>query len=420
MNEIIVEIEGDKKLEGEVKLSGSKNAALPMIVAACLGEKPTVLENVPTQLKDVEVEIELLQEIGANVIVDGKTVICNSGSCLSGEAPLELAGKIRSSLLLLGLYAAVGFPLLLPLPGGDKIGDRKHDLHIMGLKKLGALIEEQPEGLKLTPNILHGANIDFYLPTTSGTENIMIAAVLAKGKTILRNANTRPEVQQLGTLLSAMGAKINVQSRVVEIDGVSKLPGGAHITLMPGWDEAVTYIALAGMASSEFAIHNFNLSNIKEDVRYLRDAGLSLFEWQGGVYVSGKKEKNPFELFTAPYPGVNSDMQPIFTSLALTIPGVSTITDLRFTDRFQYVEQLKNFGANIEAFGNTAIVAGGKKLIGTQVSAPDIRGGMACVLCGLVAEGFTEINNVYQIERGYENFVEKLSNLGARIRKTTL
>jgi UDP-N-acetylglucosamine 1-carboxyvinyltransferase len=412
----LIEIVGGSKLEGEVRLSGAKNAALPMIVAACLGKNPTTLENVPIGLKDVEIEINLLQKLGANIVVNGNSVICDRGNLSVQVAPSELARKIRYSLLLLGLYSALGQPLVLPLPGGDKIGDRKHDLHLLGLQKLGVEIEETNESISIIPKELKGNNIDFYLPTSSGTENIMIAGAMAKGKTILRNANTRPEVQQLGLLLNKMGAKINVQSRVVEIEGVSEIPGGAYLSIMPGWDEAITYIIAAGMTNGEIEIFDFNLNQIKEDVRYLREAGLELFEWRGNVFVNGKNEKHCFDLFTAPYPGVNSDMQPLFTAFASTISGTSTITDLRFTDRFQYVEQLKLFKSDIENFGNTVIVRGGSQLKGAEVKATDIRGGMACVLSGLAAQGVTRIYNINQIERGYENFVDKLTNLGAQIK----
>jgi len=340
-------IRGKVVLQGEVQLSGAKNAALPMIVAACLGEESTTLENVPTQLNDIQAEISLLRAMGASVSVNGNSVKCSRGDLSSGTAPADLVGKIRSSLLLLGLYSALELSLELPLPGGDKIGDRKHDLHIMGLRKLGAQIEEHSEKIVLGQNALSGSQIDFYLPTTSGTENIMLAGVLAKGRTLLRNANTRPEIQQLGSLLTAMGGKVKVQSRIVEIEGVSHLRGGAHFTIMPGWDEAVTYMIAAGMTGGEIAIREFDLSPAKEEARYLREAGIGLFEWQGNVYVSGRGERSPFDLFTAPYPGVNSDMQPLFAALALTISGISTITDLRFTDRFQYVKELRRFGGQI-------------------------------------------------------------------------
>ena len=418
MSESMVEIEGGRSLNGEVSLSGAKNAALPLLVAACLTDEPIVLENVPIGLNDVKVMIELLQAMGAEIHQEGNsTIICSRGTLQGGEVPAELANKIRYSLLLLGFFAGLRQEVYLSHPGGCNIGDRKYDLHLMGLQKLGASIEETETSITLKSKGLEGTLIDFYLPTTSGTENIMIAASLAKGTTILRNANTRPEVQQLGNLLRQMGAKVKVQSRVVEITGVDKLRGGFRFSIMPGWDEAVTYIAAAGITRGEVVILDFDLDHIPEEARYLREAGLELFQWQRNVYVSGKRVGRPFDLFTAPYPGVNSDMQPIFAALALTIPGTSTITDLRFTDRFQYVEELKHFGANIESFGNTAIVTGGGHLIGAEVKATDIRGGMACVMVGLAAKGITRIANVYQIERGYENFVEKFTALGAEIRR---
>jgi len=414
----IFEIEGGRSLEGEINISGAKNAALPLLAAACLGEEPTTLQNMPVQLNDVQVLIQLFQAMGASIDVDGDTVRCERGQANGGNVPAELAYHVRYSLLLLGYFAALRQTVFLPLPGGCHIGERKHDLHVMGLRALGANVDELKNGILLKSDQLAGAHIDFYLPTTSGTENIMLAAILAKGTTIIRNANTRPEVQQMGQLLAAMGADITVQNRIIEVNGVQRLQGGATLSVMAGWDEAVTYIIAAGLTRGEIAIHNFDLTHIKEDTRYIREAGIKLFEWRDNVYVSAKDiEIRPFELFTAPYPGVNSDMQPIFAALALTIPGTSVITDLRFTDRFDYVEQLKLFQGDIEAFGNTAIVRGGKALIGTQVRATDLRGGAACVLCGLAAEGTTFIDNIFQIERGYECMAEKLTGLGASIRR---
>jgi UDP-N-acetylglucosamine 1-carboxyvinyltransferase len=417
MSETLVCVEGQHVLNGELQLSGAKNAALPLIVAACMGAEPTILENVPVGLVDIQNEIALLKALGACINVIGNSVWCSRGDLSNREIDSNLVGRIRSSLLLLGLFSALRSNVFIKHPGGDQIGERKYDLHLMGLRMLGAQIQETEAGIYLSADKLTGANIDFYLPTTTGTENIMLAGALADGVTVLRNANTRPEIIQLGNLLNAMGARLKMQSRVVEMEGVEVLRGGVHFTVMPGWDEAVTYIIATAATRSEIAIKDFTLSAIKEDTRYLREAGVGLFEWHNNVYVSGKGELRPFDLFTAPYPGVNSDMQPIYVSLAQTITGTSTITDLRFTDRFQYVEELKRFGGDIESFGNTAIVRGGKKLIGTRVKATDIRGGMACLIAGLTAEGETEICNITQMRRGYEDFVRKLSDLGAFIKE---
>jgi UDP-N-acetylglucosamine 1-carboxyvinyltransferase len=416
MNESCVVINGGKVLNGEVKLSGAKNAALPMLAAACLGKEKTVLENVPVELIDVKMMIQLLKDMGASVEITGTTVECARNNFTGNYVP-EDAHRIRTSLLTLGMVAGLQGEIFIPQPGGCKIGERKHDLHLLGLSALGAKTEDREDGIYLKSSGLTGAAIDFYLPTTTGTENIIIAAVLAEGKTKIRNANTRPEVIQLGRLLELMGAEINMQSRIVEINGVRDLKGGAHCSVMSGWDEATTYIIAAGMTQGEIVIKNFNLNFIKEDARYLRETGMELFEWQQDLYISGKKPKQPIDLFTAPYPGVNSDLQPIFAALSLTIPGTSTITDLRFTDRFQYVDEIKKFGADIDCFGNTAIIRGGNQLNGADVIAKDLRGGMACVLTGLVANGTTKIKNVYQIDRGYEKFTEKLCRLGADIKK---
>ncbi|MFC4025136.1 UDP-N-acetylglucosamine 1-carboxyvinyltransferase [Oceanobacillus longus] len=409
-------VQGGNELFGEVLLSGAKNAALPMIAAACMGEEYTTLKNVPMKLRDINILIGILRELGADIHIDETSVSCRRGNFPNQKVAPQIASEIRYSLLLLGLTAALREELELPLPGGCKIGNRKYDLHVLGMKKLGAKVEENDRGIYLQSDTLKGSNIEFYLPTTSGTENVMIASVLAEGKTTILNANTRPEVIQLADLLNAMGAKVTCSNRVVKVEGQSRIRGGVEVSVMPGWDEAVTYAVAAGVTGGEIYIPNFNTTFIKEDVRYLNMAGVKVFEWGTSLYVSGKDKKNKFDLFTAPYPGINSDMQPIFATLALAANGISTIADLRFTDRFQYVEELKKFDANISAFGNTAIISGGKQLKGASVKATDLRGGAACILTGLFAEGETIISNIDQINRGYENIHEKLSSIGANIK----
>jgi UDP-N-acetylglucosamine 1-carboxyvinyltransferase len=408
-------IKGGNKLFGEIQLSGAKNAALPMVVAACLGEEPTELTNVPIFLRDVTILINILKELGADINIIGNSVICKRGSFPNKKTAPDQSTEIRYSLLLLGLASALSYDLNLPVPGGCKIGDRKYDLHLMGLRKLGAIIEESDSGISMTANKLIGNYIEFYLPTTSGTENMMIASVMAEGETTIMNANTRPEIIQLAEMMRQMGADITCSNRVIKVKGKSKIIGGASFSVMPGWDEAMTYVIAAAVTNGEICIPNFNMNYIKEDVRYLNHAGVKVFEWGSSLYVSGKDEKIPFDLFTAPYPGINSDMQPIFAVLALTANGMSTICDLRFTDRFQYVNELQKFGADIHSFGNTAVITGGKKLIGNHVRATDLRGGAACVLTALISEGESIISNVSQIERGYENMTQKLSNIGANI-----
>lgn len=407
-------VTGGNQLTGTIKLSGAKNAALPMIAAACLGEEPTLLDNVPVELRDVKILIQILQESGAAIEVNGSTVSCARGSFPNGSIN-PIASEIRYSLLLLGLAAALQSELLLPMPGGCKIGDRKYDLHLMGLSKLGATIDETEEGIHISSKGSVGSEIEFYLPTTSGTENIMIAAAIAEGTTTILNANTRPEIMELAKLLNLMGAEVECSNRIVQIKGVKSIRGGVRYAVMPGWDEAVTYIVASTMTGGEICIPDFSLDFIKEDARLLKEIGIDVFEWGGAVYASGKKEKRAFDLFTAPYPGINSDMQPIFAALAFVANGKSTITDLRFTERFKYIDELKKYGGSVHAFGNTAIIEGGRRLQGAEVKATDLRGGASCILTGLVSEGVTIISNVSQIERGYENIVSKLQQLGANI-----
>ena len=412
----IFEITGGAKLEGEVALSGAKNAALPILFGSLLSTGTVELRNVPVRMADIKVAIRILRRMGAAVTVAGTTVTVDPSGMSSPVVPAELASKIRYSLLLLGILLVRFGRVELPFPGGCDIGTRKFDLHIKGLKDLGAEIEVTPEGIVGRAGRLTGSKIDFYLPTTSGTENVMLAACGAEGRTVIRNANTRPEIVDFADFLRGMGAKIAVSSRLITIDGVRRLKGTSH-TIMPGGDEAMTYMIAAGITGSELVIRDDDLSTLRVDAQYLKDAGMKIFEWGGSVYVSGKGGLRPFDMFTAPYPGVNSDLQPLFAVLALRAPGVSTITDQRFTDRFAYVKQLRAFGGRIENYGNCAVIRGGAKLHGARVAATDLRGGTATVLAGLAASGTTHIENVYQIDRGYEKLEKKLASLGAGIRR---
>ncbi|MDD3642903.1 MAG: UDP-N-acetylglucosamine 1-carboxyvinyltransferase [Candidatus Krumholzibacteria bacterium] len=412
----IFEVKGGARLEGEVVLSGAKNAALPMLFGSLLSTGTVELRNVPVRMADIKVAIRILRKMGASVTVEGTTVAIDPSGVSSPVVPADLASKIRYSLLLLGVMLVKFGRVELPFPGGCDIGTRKFDLHIKGLQDLGADIEVTPEGITGRTGGLAGAKIDFYLPTTSGTENVMLAACRAEGRTVIRNANTRPEIADFAGFLRGMGAKIEVSSRLVTIDGVRRLKGTSH-TVMSGGDEAMTYMIAAGVTGSEIVIRDYDLSTLRVDVQYLKEAGMRIFEWGNSVYVSAKNGLRPFDMFTAPYPGVNSDLQPLFAVLALCAPGVSTITDQRFTDRFAYVKQLRAFGANIENYGNCAVVTGGARLRGARVSATDLRGGTATVLAGLAASGTTRVENVYQIDRGYENLEKKLASLGAKIRR---
>ncbi len=408
------EIFGGNPLRGEMHLSGAKNAALPILLCSMLSDGVVELENVPTLMQDIKVAIRVMRRLGAAVTVRGSNVTVDASGMNESVVPTLLAAKIRSSLILLGILLARFGEVELPFPGGCDIGTRKFDLHLTGLRALGARIVQDARGIRGNVESFRGAKVDFYLPSTTGTQNVMIGACLARGKTTIRNANTRPENIDFANFLRSMGARVKISSRLIEIEGVRRL-GGTRYRVMKGGDEAMTYMIAAGMTGGEIVIKDYDLSTLRIDTQYLREAGMDIFEWGGSVYVSGKKGIRPFDMFTAPPPGVNSDLQPLFAALALLAPGDSTITDQRFTDRFGYVKELRAFGARIDHFGNSAVVHGGRRLRGARVRATDLRGGTAEVLAALVAEGKTTIENIYQIDRGYERLERKLGRVGARI-----
>ncbi len=405
------------KIFGKINLSGSKNAALPIITAACLSEEKVILHNVPLQLIDVKILLDLLNDIGFNIKKkdEDKLEFFNKSIKINHMVP-DQAGKIRYSLLFLSLLLHKTGRIKLPLPGGDKIGLRKHDIHINSLKKMGANIIEECDYFDGTlEGDFKGQDLTFHTATTSGTENVIIAATLADGKTIIRNANTRPEVIDLIRFLTTLGASIIFKTRYIEIEGVDRIKGG-EFGIMNGRDEALTYIILAGMKRGEVKIKNFNMDNIKTDVTLLKEIGLEIFEWGNDLYASAKnKELKPFSMAISPYPGIESDMQPLYAALAASIEGESIITDMRFTDRFQYVEEFKKFGIDIDNYGNSVIVKGGKELKGTNATATDLRCGVALLLLGSIAKGETKIKNAYQVDRGYISIANKLNSLGCKI-----
>ncbi len=409
-------IDGSGPLFGSVSVRGAKNAVLPMLVASAMGTEPVTLTNAPTALIDVRTTIDALRFVGCEVVEqDGVvTVLPSTGKVTS--LPEELAGRFRYSLLFLGLMLGKHGHAKICLPGGCRLGNRKFDLHVAGLRQLGAEVRVTDETIEASANRLVGTDIHFHLPTTSGTENVMIAACFAEGRTRIFNANSRPEIVDLARCLNAMGANILVRNRVVEVEGRRPLRGCRH-HIMSGWDEALLYILAAGMTGGEVCIEDFCLEHIAGDISYLRNAGLDVFEWGGNVYATAKGRRlKAFDLFTAPYPGVNSDMQPLFGAFATRCYGESTITDQRFTERFQYSGELRKLGVPIESYGNCAFVSGPAQLRGAQVTALDIRCGGALILAALAAEGTTVIDKVDQICRGYEYVVPRLQQLGANVR----
>ena len=264
-----------------------------------------------------------------------------------------------------------------------------------------------------------GADISFRLPTTGGTENAIIAAVQARGHTIVRNANTRPEIRQMAELLNRMGAQVTTGGRVVRIEGRANLAGGAEMAVMPGWDEAVTYLVAGAITGGEIRVRGVPGSYVRWDLLYLREAGATVFEWGDDLFLTRKEPLRAIDVMTGPPPCLNSDMQPILAALTAFCPGDSTLTHNRFQDRFQYADELRKLGVAIDVFGNSALVEGGRPLTPCPVRAPDLRGGACLALVGLGLEGETRIGNAYQIFRGYPAFDEKLRALGADVQLVT-
>ena len=410
----MITVNGTKRIFGEIELSGAKNAALPLLVAACFCKNTVTLNNMPTELNDVKVLISILQEIGYCIQVKDHTVTITKpeDTELNHIIP-ESASEIRYSLLLLPLLLCQTGRVVDPIPGGCKLGNRKYDIHIESLEKLGATIEENGNYIfGYLENGFVGNELLFRIATTSGSESAILAAVLAEGKTIIKNANTRPEVVDMINFLNAMGAKIEYKTRYIEIEGVKELHGGEY-TIIKDSHEAVSYMILAAMMRSEIMIKDFNLKFVNEDVTLLRQIGVDIFEWGGNVYVSARnKTLTPFSMATSPYPGINSDMQPLLAALACTIEGESIITDTRFTERFQYVEEFKKFGLDIVNYENCAVIHGVKTVRGATVYATDLRAGAALTFIGCWAEGCTYIDNYYQTLRGYVGIINKLCSLG--------
>lgn len=415
----MITVLGGKEIFGEINLSGAKNSALPIIVAACLASDDVVLNNIPVALNDVQVLIAVLRDLGYKIVVEGNSLYFNKPNMQTISTVVsDEASKIRYSLLLLPLLLSARGKVSNPSPGGCNLGDRKYDIHLDLLQRLGAQIDDNLERItgKLEDGF-KGCELLFHTATTSGSESAIIAAAISKGKTIIKNANTRPEVIDLINFLNHLGAKITYKTRYIEIEGVDKLDGGEY-EIISDSHEGVSYIILAAMTRSEIKINNFNTKFIKEDVELLRSIGVEIFKWHNDLYVSAKnRELRPFSMATSPYPGINSDMQPLLAALATTIQGESIITDTRFTERFQYVEEFLKLGADIDNYQNCAIIQGGKTLTGAAVYATDLRAGAALTFLAAVAQGKTTIENYYQTERGYANIFEKMQGLGITMKR---
>jgi len=412
-------IKGGNVLRGTVEVSGAKNSALPILCASILTADKVKLFNMPNKIEDVRVQIDMLKSIDAHVTTENDMVVIESSSARDQQVIMDKKRGVRTSLLLLGSMLGRFGRARVPLPGGDNIGERKFDLHIYALERLGAKVRVTDDGfLEAECAGLKGAEIEFPIRTTGGAENAMIAACLARGTTVIKNAYTRPEVVDLANFLNDMGAKITIKgSGHIEVEGVTELHG-TNYTIIPDSVEAFTYIVATALTKGDVEIKRCPVDDLEVPIIFLRESGVNSYKGSDSLLVTRNRLITAFDLSTGPYPGINTDFQALFAVFATQAEGKSRITDIiRFAERFRFTEELNKMGAHITIEDNVATIGGETRLKGCQVSALDIRAGAALIVAGLCAEGETIIDNVYQIDRGYERIEEKLRGLGAEIHR---
>ena len=411
-------IEGGAKLEGDVRISGAKNATLPILAATLLAEEPVVIANVP-HLRDVTTTIELLARLGVTVTMDERMHIeVESTTLREPFAPYELVRTMRASILVLGPMLARFGRADVSLPGGCAIGARPVDLHVAGLTALGADITIEDGYIKARADRLRGARLVLDTVTVTGTENLMMAAVLAEGRTTIENAAREPEVADLAACLNQMGARISgAGTDTIVVDGVDAV-GGTRYTVLPDRIEAGTYLVAAAVTGGCVRVTSVRPDHLDAICAKLQDAGAHIETGADWVRLDmGGARPRSVDLRTAPYPAFPTDMQAQFTALNAVAEGVGTISETIFENRFMHVLELQRMGAHIRLEGNTAVIQGVERLNGAPVMATDLRASASLVLAGLVAEGTTVVDRIYHIDRGYECIEEKLSGLGANIRR---
>ena len=411
-------IHGGHELHGRVKISGAKNAVLPIIAATLLAQdKPCVLDEVP-YLNDVCTIAEVLRQLGAKVDFNRQqhTLFVDSTVLKTVDAPYDLVRKMRASFVIMGPLLARYGKAKISMPGGCAIGTRPIDLHLKGFEALGAEIEIGHGFISATaPNGLKGTSIYLDFPSVGATENIIMAACMAEGQTILENAAQEPEIIDLANFLNIMGAKIRgAGTNVIKITGVPKLIGHNY-TIIPDRIEAGTYMVAVAMTGGDIYIENAISEHLKPVIAKLNEAGVKIEEDIDGIRVSCNKRPKAIDIKTLPYPGFPTDMQAQFMAMLTIADGTGLVTETVFENRFMHVDELKRMGACIKVDGRTSIVEGVPSINGCQVKATDLRAGAAMVLAGLVANGETEVSYIHHIDRGYDNLVEKLCGLGADI-----
>jgi len=415
MDKII--IHGGTPLKGEVAVSGSKNASLPILMAALLTEEPVRLHNLP-RLRDVDTALALLGRLGVESRWTGEHELeLHAAQVTSHEAPYDLVKTMRASFVVLGPLLARAGRARVSTPGGCAIGARPVNLHISGIRSLGARIQFRNGYVEARAERLIGTRLWLDAPSVGATENIMMAAVLAQGRTLIENAAREPEVQDLARMLNAMGARIGgVGSHVIEIEGVQRLHGAEH-TIIPDRIEAGSLMIAAAITGGDVLIRSAPVDELKAVIAKLEETGTDIVQEAEGLRVTRKGPIRPVELRTLPYPGFPTDLQAQMMALLAIAEGTSVITETIFENRFMHALELLRMGADIMMKGPTAVIRGVPRLSGAPVMATDLRASMSLVLAGLAAEGTTEISRIYHLDRGYEDLDKKLASMGARIER---
>lgn len=412
-------IEGGVALDGDINISGAKNAALPILAATLLTSEPMVIGNVP-HLHDITTTMELLGRMGSELTIDERLNIeVNNANIKDLFAPYELVKTMRASILVLGPLLSRYGKAEVSLPGGCAIGSRPVNLHIAGLAAMGADIKVEEGYIRATAERLRGTQLTLDMVTVTGTENLMMAATLADGETVLENAAREPEVVDLADCLNSMGARIEGAGtdRIV-IEGVESLSGAQH-NIMPDRIETGTYLVAAAMTQGRVKLKNTKPHLLDAVLAKLREAGAKIEEDETSISLDMRHQRpKSVDVHTTPFPGFPTDMQAQFTAMNCISEGYGIITENVFENRFMHVQELQRMGADLKLEGNTAICTGVDKLTSAPVMATDLRASACLVLAGLVAEGKTQVDRIYHIDRGYEMIEEKLSQLGARIRRT--
>lgn len=409
-------IEGGRKLEGEVKVSGSKNASLPIIAATILNGKTTTLYNVPN-IEDTKKTLDILKILGCKVKKNNNKIQINSAKITTHEIPDKQMRELRSSVILAGAILSRFKNVVFTFPGGCDIGARPIDLHLDGFRKLGISIEEDGGFIKCNAEKIVGNDIHLDFPSVGATENIILAAVLAEGETKLENAALEPEIVDLQNFLNKMGAKIQgAGTKTIHITGVKSLKEASY-NIMPDRIEAGTLLCATAITGGKINLINAIPEHLASVIYKLEETGCKIELRKKSIFLEAPKKLKAVDIKTMPYPGFPTDMQSVFGTMLTVAKGTSVIVENIFENRYKYINELKRMGAKATIEGKTAIINGVKKIKSAEVKATDLRGGAALVVAGLVAKGKTEVSNIEFLLRGYEKLDEKLNKLGAKILK---